>query len=59
MKGWRTIFLNLGVTAFGVLEATDWTAVLGNDKAGWMVTTIGVANMILRAFTTTPFGRST
>ena len=36
MKGWRTIGLNLGLTLFGFLEATDWTTVLGSDTAaGW------------------------
>ena len=56
MKGWRTLVLNLGVAAFGVLEVTDWTTILGSDKAGLMVTGIAVANMILRSFTTTPVG---
>lgn len=57
MKGWRTLGLNLGLTIFGFLEATDWTTVLGSDKAGWVVTGIGVANMVLRSVTTTRVGR--
>jgi hypothetical protein len=57
MKGWRTIGLNLAVAGFGVLEAADWTSILGNEKAGWALTAFGVANMLLRAVTTTPVGQ--
>jgi hypothetical protein len=57
MKGWRTLLVNSGVAAFGVLEATDWTALLGSDSAGWAVTGIAVANMVLRSITTTPVGK--
>ena len=57
MKGWRTIGMNLAVAGFGVLEATDWTAILGNDTAGWVVTGIGLTNMVLRQLTTTPIGK--
>lgn len=58
MKGWRTLAANLAVTGFGVLEATDWTALMGSETAGWAVTGIGIANMVLRSLTTTPVGRS-
>jgi hypothetical protein len=58
MKGWRTLGINLAVAAFGVIEAAEWTELLGSDTAGWMVTGIGVANMLLRALTTTPVGRA-
>jgi hypothetical protein len=57
MKGWRTLILNLAVACFGVLEATDWTALLASDAAGWAVTAIAIANMILRSLTTTKVGR--
>jgi hypothetical protein len=59
MKGWRTIGLNLALTMFGFLEATDWTAVLGSDRAGWVVTGVGITNMVLRSMTTTRVGRPT
>lgn len=58
MKGWRTLGLNLAVAGFGVFEATDWSGVLGNNNAGWVLTGIGVANMVLRSLTTTPVGKS-
>jgi hypothetical protein len=57
MKGWRTLAANLAIAAFGVFEAADWTALLGSDKAGLAVTAIAIANMLLRAVTTSPVGR--
>ncbi len=57
MKGWRTLAINLAIALFGVLEAADWTDLLGNSAAGITVTGIGIANMILRSITTSPVGR--
>ncbi len=57
MKGWRTLGVNLAVALFGVLEAADWTTLLGGGSAGWALTVIGIANMVLRSVTTTPPGR--
>ena len=57
MKGWRTLGLNLAITGFGVLEATDWTAVIGDEKAGLALAAIGVANIVLRTLTNTPVGQ--
>lgn len=57
MKGWRTLALNLGIAGFGVLEAADWTSLLGSGKAGLVVTGIGIANMVLRSLTNTPIGQ--
>ena len=57
MKGWRTLAVNLAVATFGVLEATDWTALLGSGSGGLALTGIGIANMVLRSLTTTPLGR--
>lgn len=59
MKGWRTLAINLAIAVFGVLEAADWTALLGSSSAGLVVTGIGIANMILRSITTTPVGKPT
>lgn len=56
MKGWRTLLINCGIAVFGVLEAADWTALLGSDRAGLIVTAIAVANMVLRAVTDTRVG---
>ena len=57
MKGWRTLGVNLAIAGFGVLEATDWTGLLGSDAAGWAVTAIAIANMVLRSVTTTRLGQ--
>ena len=56
MKGWRTIILNVAVAIFGVLEAADWTSVLGADKAGWAVLVVATANMAMRTITTGHIG---
>lgn len=58
MKGWRTLGLNAAVTLLGMAQTTDWTDVLGsNASAGWVVTGVGIANMLLRSITTTPVGQ--
>jgi hypothetical protein len=57
MKGWRTLILNSALAVFGVLEATDWTGMLGSDAAGWVVAAIAGANMLLRTLTNTEVGR--
>ena len=58
MKGWRTLALNSAVALVGVAQATNWTDVLGsNSTAGWIVTAVGIANMVLRTLTTTPVGQ--
>lgn len=57
MKGWRTLALNLCISIFGVLEAADWSSLIGSERAGWALGCIGIANMILRTLTTTPVGR--
>ena len=56
MRGWRTLMINCGIAVFGVLEATNWSGMLGSDRAGWIVTAIAISNMILRSVTTTPIG---
>jgi hypothetical protein len=57
MKGWRTMGLNVAVAGFGVLEAADWTSMLGDQRAGWALTLIAVANMVLRTLTSTAIGQ--
>jgi hypothetical protein len=58
MKGWRTLGLNAAVALIGVAQATNWTDVLGsNAAAGWMVTAVAIANMLIRTLTTTPVGK--
>lgn len=54
LKGWKTIFFNLVVAAFGVLQMVDWIDVLGSERAGFVVTAIGIAGTVLRFLTDTP-----
>lgn len=54
LKGWKTILFNLAIAAFGVLQAVDWIDVLGSERAGLVVTAIGIAGTILRFLTDTP-----
>lgn len=54
LKGWKTILFNLVVAAFGVLQTVDWIDVLGSDRAGLVVTAIGIAGTVLRFLTDTP-----
>ena len=56
MKGWRTLAVNAALALVGVAEAADWTNLLGEGAAGYVVMAIGVANMLLRAMTNTPVG---
>ena len=58
MKGWRTLGMNAALALLGVAQAANWTDVLGpGATAGWVVTGVGVANMVLRSITTTPIGQ--
>ena len=57
MKGWRTLGFNLALVAVGVLQAFDWTSVLGTAPyVGWIVTGIGLVGTVLRTATTGPVG---
>ena len=54
MKGWKTLIFGAALAVFGVMESFDWTSVVSEGTAGYIVTGIGVAVMVLRALTTTP-----
>ena len=56
MKGYRTLTLNLGAAALGVLIAADWPHLAGPTAAGAIVTGLGLANTVLRFFTDGPVG---
>jgi hypothetical protein len=43
--------LTAAIAVFGVLEVTDWTALLGSETAGWVLTPVAIANMVLRSLT--------
>lgn len=55
MTGWKTLLFNAGIAVVGVLQAFDWTTILGNvPQVGWIVAVIGAINMVLRSMTSTP-----
>lgn len=60
LTGWKTIIFNVLTAVVGVLMATDFTTVVSDPKtAGYVVMGISIANMVLRAVTSTPVGSST
>jgi len=54
LKGWKTILFNIAIAVVGVLQAVDWIDVLGSERAGLAVTTIGIVGTVLRFLTDTP-----
>ena len=54
LKGWKTILFNAAVAIVGVLQAVDWIDVLGSERAGIVVTGIGLVGTVLRFLTNTP-----
>lgn len=59
MKGYRTLAFNAAVAAVGFAQSLDWVSLLGSQRAGWALTGIAVANMLLRAATDGPVGART
>ena len=56
MKGYRTLALNTVAALGGVFMSTDWGSMTDPRTAGLIVTGLGVANAVLRFFTTGPVG---
>jgi predicted chitinase len=56
LKGYRTLAFNALVAAVGVAQSVDWVSVVGSTHAGWALTAVAIANMLLRAATDGPVG---
>ena len=56
MKGYRTYLVSALVAVFGVLEMTNWNAILDNPQAGMVALGSAVLMAVLRTLTTTPPG---
>ncbi|HEY8566168.1 MAG TPA: hypothetical protein VIL65_11755 [Beijerinckiaceae bacterium] len=56
LKGYRTLLLNAAAALVGVAQSFDWVDALGSRPAGYVVLALSLANMALRALTTTPLG---
>jgi hypothetical protein len=56
LKGYRTLIVAAAIAIVGALQGLDWVSLLpGNSQAaGWVVTGLGIAMMVLRTITTTP-----
>jgi hypothetical protein len=57
MKGWRTILANLLFAVLPVLELTELRAVIPPAWLPWYALGVVLANMVLRAVTSTKMGR--
>jgi len=57
MKGYRTLIFNLLAAILPVLQAADLTAVLSPQGIAAYGVATAVANIGLRALTTTPVGK--
>ena len=56
-KGWRTLLASLAISAVGVLQSTDWSTLIPEDRVGPVMVAIGVAMAVLRVLTVGPVGR--
>ena len=58
MKGWRTLAFNAAFALLAVAEAADWVNLLGAETSVYVLMGVNVANMVLRAMTTSPVGKA-
>ena len=54
MKGFRTLGFNIAAAILPILEATDFTEVLGNQGMAIYGVVMALANIVLRTITNTP-----
>ena len=57
MKGYRTLAVNVLSTSIPILELTEWRDVMPDGWLPWYVLGLALANVWLRAITTTPVGK--
>lgn len=57
MKGYRTVLFNIGAAILPILQAADFTDVLGTQGMTLYGLAITIANVALRFFTTTAIGK--
>lgn len=50
----KTMWFGAAVTMLGAAQTLDWVSLLGSQKAGLVVSGIGIATMILRMITEKP-----
>ena len=60
MKGFKMGVFGLLLTVLGALQGFEWTTIVSNPQvAGFIVSGIGAAIIVLRALTDTPMFKST
>jgi hypothetical protein len=57
MKGYRTILANVLFAVVPVLSLTEWMSVIPASYLPYWMLFVAVANVLLRAITTTPVGQ--
>ena len=55
-QGWRTLAASLAIAMIGVLQTTDWTTIVPEDRVGPVMVGIGVLMAVLRVLTNGPVG---
>jgi hypothetical protein len=55
-KGWRTLAASLAISVAGVLQSTDWTTIVPEDRVGPVMVGIGALMAVLRVVTNGPVG---
>jgi hypothetical protein len=59
LKGWKTLIVNALAALVGVALIFDWSSIISNPSVtGYIVTGLGILNMVLRTMTNTPVGSS-
>ena len=58
LTGYRTYIVSFLIAMFGILEMTDWNAMLDNPGAGMVALITALIMAGLRTITTTPPGIS-
>lgn len=56
LTGYKTYIAAALVALFGVLQAVDWVAFIGNPKAGLQTVGVAILMAIMRSVTNTPSG---
>jgi hypothetical protein len=56
-KGWKTLLAAIAIAVVGVLQTTDWTTIVPEDRVGPVMVGIGVLMAVLRALTDGPMGK--
>jgi uncharacterized membrane protein YgaE (UPF0421/DUF939 family) len=58
LKGFKTLLFTIIVAVFALLEATDLTGIISEEKMPFVVLGIAITNIILRKISNTPIGKN-